>query len=285
MKWSMTIRTATAIMTGVAVGVLAWMLPPIPRKTIELGLSEDKPFNIRTISSDGRFALGESFSDQQIDGFVVVWDLEDTSTPLLASIPPDGTQLAANEFSPDGQSLLCVSLGIKVIHFRVFDFSTGRVKSEGELDNNGQGFPFFAENGRLINRNQEWLIDTTSGEKIAEIPDSDAEFSWAYACDPYSMYRKNQLWRVYSRRTGEFVAEAELPSNDWDATVASEDGRVLICFLNKAGIQSSCKLIDTRCGLARSHDCLGTEFKWNLAARFCVSSPTAQFALRRPSPE
>ena len=170
-KYWMTFRVSVAILTGIVVGILTWMMPPIPRKTFVLGVPKDASFVIRTISSDGRFVFGDAgdLSD------AMVWDLDgDFQKPWIeCGFPADPHNVEVTPFSPDERTFLCVSLSNEAIHYRTFDLQTGRVKSEGNLANNGQGFPFFAGDGRLVNRRQDvdddLLLDLESGKKVGHI--------------------------------------------------------------------------------------------------------------------
>lgn len=261
----MRVRVWISLLTGLAVGMLVWMLPPLPHSTFRiesLQATNVRPFELQAVSSDAKHVF-VYYPQRKGTGPAVteVWDCQsDLKAPWIAHtgeerwlirngrLSPDEAAFAASVFDKDGQKVV------------VYDLASGRVKNEY------RPIPstiFFSPAGTLLADCVFESRDLETNQVERRLPANlDGFRHMGPHRTPYVLYRRGNEIRVFSLLAEGHLAELTLPDeNMMLMQVFSQDGLVIRFGAFVKGVHRDV-LVDFRDGVRQTlddvfgqHDC------------------------------
>ncbi|MSQ94801.1 MAG: hypothetical protein EXR98_09630 [Gemmataceae bacterium] len=293
-------RVWIALMAGIAAGLLAWMLPPLPSGRFMVSVprptEERQPFvQVLGLSSDGRYVITRQgmaepppFMFDVTDVSIAVWDRQRGSQlpvitheklavhgmPLLS---PDAATYAfitsiPDEPAPDGRTTNTFTSSIKL-----YELPSGRELKEFK---SSAVAIWFSRDSKLLAYEKGAVHEVKTGRQVSQVPSQIEGYKFQQIKGDHAVYHDDKVRpaevRVYDWRTGELRASATLPISEY-VTQISDDGHVL-CWLEWSwltlGGGPPTKILDASTGVQRD---LHSRPGYKLYERvFAVASPDGE---------
>jgi hypothetical protein len=256
-------RIWMSLLMGLTVGLLAWMLPPLPRSTFRIE-SLPSSFHLENITSDGRFLFIDYARGEREFGRNEVWDCQNGLKTAWISFPA-GNSSWNRKLSPDESLFAARVYGEGEPRMVVYELASGRAKTEYP---NFERSPYFGSGGELLEDHGRELRHPETKRVVHRAMPMPGFDLMGPTRAPYVLHQKGHEARICSLVAEERLADITLPyDNLMMMQVFAEDGLVVRfgAYVQGGAIghRHFDMLVDFRDGARQtSYDC----FDWSLGA-------------------